>query len=109
MSNRLEKLPQIAGGGGAPGGGGGVIDVGGGTSSPGLPPQGSRCYEDLFIKVAQLWPNHIITHVKPDKGGDYLRVSDFGGGYVWRVTGTCQNGYLNIDYALLQSPGIRSD
>lgn len=53
-----------------------------------------------------MWPNHVITRVNPDKGSDYLRVSDFSNGYVWRVTGTCLNGYIKIDYKLLQSPGV---
>ena len=107
MANRLEKTTQVIGGAGVPGGGD-FVDVGGEPADVGLPPVGSRCYEDLFVKVAQLWPNHIITHVKPDSGADYFRVSDFSFGYVWRVTGTCQNGYIKINYTLLQSPGIGS-
>lgn len=109
MPNRLEKLTQISGGSGSPGSPG-FVDVGGEvTPDKPLPPVGSKCYEDLFTKVQQLWPWHIVTHVKPDKGSDYLRVSDISGGYVWRVTGVCKNGYIEISYTLLQSPGVGSD
>lgn len=107
MTNKLEKTPQFIGGGS--GGTGGSGGDSGGNQSISLPPEGSKCYEDLLVKVAQLWPYHIIAHIQPDKGGDYLRVSDFGGDYVWRVTGTCQNGYIKINYTLIQSPGIGSD
>ncbi|MBV7457308.1 hypothetical protein KW843_22700 [Acidovorax sp. sif1233] len=106
MSNLLEKIVQPAGGGPAEGG---SHDEGGGGPSGGLPPAGSACYGDLMAKVAQLWPFHIITHVQPDKGVDYLRVSDFGNDYVWKVWGTCQNGHIKINYTLLQQPGgVRS-
>lgn len=110
MANRLEKVVQIVGGGGGSGGGGGFGDVPGSESpGTGLPPQGTRCYEDLIVKVAQLWPKHIIVLVKPDKGAEYLRVSDLGDGYVWKVTGTCQNGYIKLNYTLIKSPGLGSD
>lgn len=109
MANRLEKIQQVGtAGGGGPGGSGGGSD---GPTEPiatGLPPQGSPCYEDLLAKVAKLWPNHNITLAKSDSGNNYLRVADFGNGYVWRVTGTCKNGYIKIDYGLIQSPGIGS-
>eukprot|EP01034_Spumella_vulgaris_P018340 gene18340-23424_t len=104
MANRLEKVVQIVGGGGG-GGGGGFGDVPG--SEPpgtGLPPQGTRCYEDMRAKIAQLWPYYVITYVKTDSGDEYFRVSDIGGLYVWKVTGTCQNGYIKINYTLIKSP-----
>ena len=105
MANKLEKLPQVSGGGtGAPGGGG-FGDVGDDVKKPPLPPVGSPCYEDLFVKVQQLWPLHTITHVKPDSGNDYLRVESAFTGYVWGVTGKCVNGYIQIRYWVLQSPG----
>lgn len=109
MTNKLEKTQQIIGGGSGGNDGGGGGSGGGGGQGTSLPPEGSKCYEDLIAKVAQLWPYHIIAHIRPDKGGDYLRVSDFGDGYVWRVTGTCQNGYIKLNYTLIKSPGIGSD
>ena len=109
MANRLEKVVQIVGGGGAVDGGD-FIDVGGEvTPDKPLPPVESKCYEDLFTRVQELWPTYIVTRVVPDKGSDYFRVSDIGGGYVWRVTGVCKNGYIEISYKLLQSPGIGSN
>lgn len=108
MANRLEKLPQITGGGGGTSGSSSP-EEGGGGSGTSLPPTGSQCYVDLSSKIAKLWPNHIVTHVKPDKGGDYFRVSDLMGDYVWKVTGSCQNGVIKINYTLLQQPGgVRS-
>lgn len=103
MSNLLEKIIQPVGGGGL--GEGGSHNEGGGGTDGGLPPAGSPCRGGLVAKVAQLWPFHTIVHVQPDKGGDYLRVSDLGNEYVWKVWGTCQNGYLKINYILLQQPG----
>lgn len=107
MPNRLEKTPLLigpsAGGGGAGGGSGGS---GGGS----LPPQGTSCFQSLSAKVAELWPWHIIEFVQSDRGGAFFRVSDYGAGYVWRVTGSCENGYLVINYQLIQSPpGYGSD
>lgn len=107
MANTLIKNQGEPAGGGAGSGGSGGSGGGGGTNGPGLPPQGSKCYGDLFAKVQKLWPNHQITYVKSDSGAEYLRVSDLGAyGYVWKVTGTCKNGYIEINYVVLQSPGI---
>jgi hypothetical protein len=103
MANRLEKIPQIGGSGGGNSGGGGGDDED--PKKPALPPQGSPCYEDLLSKVQTLWPQHIVTHVKPDQGKDYLRVSSAFTGYVWGVTGECIGGYIRIRYWVIQSPG----
>lgn len=73
-----------------------------------MPPKESQCYGDLYAKVAQLWPYHTITYVKTDSGAEYFRVADFNGGYVWKVTGTCQNGYIEVRYSQLQIPGVGS-
>ena len=111
MANTLIKLAgvPVSGGGGSDGGGGGGGSGPDGNGGPGLPPQGSACYEDMWTKIAQLWPYYVITYVKTDSGDEYFRVADIGGSYVWKVTGTCQNGYVKLNYKLLQSPGIGSD
>lgn len=109
MANKLEKIPLVqdaTGGAGT----GGSHDEGGDPKKPPLPPVGTKCYEDLFAKVLRMWPSHTVTHVKPDKGNDYLRVSGWFTGYVWGVTGQCVNGYIQVRYWVIQSSGgIRSD
>jgi hypothetical protein len=105
MPNLLQKLPQISEGGSGPGSPT-FGDEGDDPKKPPLPPVGSKCYEDLFNKVLQLWPLHTVTHVHPDKGNDYLRVSSMFTGYVWGVTGACVNGYIEIRYWVIQSPGM---
>lgn len=109
MANKLEKIPLVQDGTGG-GGTGGSHDEGDDPKKPPLPPAGTKCYEDLFAKVLRMWPLHTVTHVKPDKGNDYLRVSSLLAGYVWGVTGQCVNGYIQVRYWVIQSPGgIRSD
>lgn len=104
MANQLQKIAiERTGGGGV--GGGEFGDVGDDPKKGGLPPKESKCYGDLFAMVVKMWPGHSVVLVESDTGNSWLRVTDMSGQYVWRVTGSCANGYLKINYSLLQSPG----
>lgn len=91
MANRLEKLPLSTGGasGGAGGGGSGGSD---GSDGRPTPPPGTPCFAAISARIGELWPNKPAVFVDP-----YWKVDLQGGQWV-RVTGTCNNGYVNLSY-----------
>lgn len=108
MANKLVKDPVKIGSGVVEGGSGGS----GGTPTPPpkLPPIGSQCYNTLMGRVLEIWKNYQVVHIKPDSGRDYLQVSSDGGDYVFHVTGgVCKNGYVEISYTQVKTPGVGSE
>ena len=95
MPNKLEKTPLPTGGGG--GGGGGGSGGGGSGGGGGLPPEDTPCFNAIKTRIGDLWPQHFIEYVR---AGGYFKLTAPGGtmGVYTKVTGSCSNGYVSLNY-----------
>lgn len=104
MPNKLIKDPVIGGvGSGGAGAGGDGGGVGGGATTPPIP--GSVCFDSVLTRIIELWPPYAYTHTHVE-AGNYFLVASLDGQYVYRVTGVCSGGYVQLNYEATQTPGV---
>lgn len=100
MPNKLEKTPLPTGGGGGGGSGGGGGGGGGSGGGGSLPPEGSPCFTAIAARISELWPQSYVEYVR---AAGYFKLTTPGGtpGVYTKVTGSCSNGYVALNYELV--------
>lgn len=107
MPNKLIKDPMVSGAGSGGGSGGSGSSGGGGVGGGAVvsPTPGSACFNSIFTRIVELWPPYAYTHTHIE-AGNYFLVASLDGQYVYRVTGVCSGGYVQLNYEATQTPGV---
>lgn len=101
MANTLVKMIQPAGG--DPSGGG--YNSGNEVPPGGIPPEGTKCRGDLVQKAREMFPGYRLNFVTPDRGPQWIRATSQDNTTIYKITGRCVKGYVQLDYQLLQQWG----